>query len=206
MLLAFDTSAGHCVAALLSGGCIEVVEKYMVRGQAENLFPILQRLLSDADLDMTDLQGIGVGIGPGNFTGVRISVSAARGLGFGLQIPVIGVSTLEALAWGFVDPVLVVVPARREQIYAQLFRVAEETTPMLCNPTSEDLKNLVGELCPTVVGAAAKVVAEHTSWPCAEVNLRPIEAVLQITRARLEKNLPTKMPSPIYLRSATDQN
>ncbi|MCY4152278.1 MAG: tRNA (adenosine(37)-N6)-threonylcarbamoyltransferase complex dimerization subunit type 1 TsaB [Aestuariivita sp.] len=204
-LLAFDTSAAHCAAALLSAGCVSVMEKKMVRGQAENLLPMLCRLLSDANLDFTDLQGIGVGIGPGNFTGVRISVSAARGLGFGLQIPVIGVSTLEALAWGFSSPVLAAVPARREQIYAQLFGVEEETTPLLCSPTFADLHDLVGELRPPVVGAAAKTVAEHTNWMCAEPNLRLIEAVLQIAKARFDQNLLKEMPTPIYLRAATDQ-
>ena len=84
LILAFDTSAAHCAAALLSGGqLVGSVHEAMQRGQAESLMGICEALLQQHDVTYRDLTAIGVGVGPGNFTGVRISVSAARGLALG---------------------------------------------------------------------------------------------------------------------------
>ena len=81
LILAFDTSAAHCAAALLSGDRVLArVAEAMPRGQAERLMGLLHEVLSGSGHDWRDLDAIGVGIGPGNFTGIRISVSAARGL------------------------------------------------------------------------------------------------------------------------------
>ncbi len=121
-VLAFDTSAAHCAAALLSGDRVlgHVVEP-METGQAERLMPLLETMLADAGLGWRDLACIGVGTGPGNFTGVRIAVAAARGLALGLGIPATGVTSMEAMAYGQPGPVLTVLDARRGAIYAQAF-------------------------------------------------------------------------------------
>ena len=101
LLLAFDTSAAHCAAALLSGDqIIASVEEPMNKGQGERLLGLCAEVLASADVTYSDLTAIGVGIGPGNFTGIRIAVSAARGLALGLGVPAIGVSHLQALAFG----------------------------------------------------------------------------------------------------------
>ena len=98
-VLAFDTSAAHCAAALLLNGEI-VASRHedLARGQAERLIPLLQDILDDHGAVWEELDAIGVGVGPGNFTGIRISVSAARGLALGLGKPAIGVSAFEAAA------------------------------------------------------------------------------------------------------------
>lgn len=117
LILAFDTSAAHCAAALLRGdrivaSCVEP----MSRGQAERLMPLLEEVLSSEQCSWRDLSAIGVGIGPGNFTGIRISVSAARGLALGLGIPAIGVSGFDALATLDSDA-LPAIRAPRDQVY-----------------------------------------------------------------------------------------
>ncbi len=124
--LAFDTSAAHCAAALLSGGEIRAHRRLeMSRGQAESLFPLLEDICREAGVTLQDLDAIGVGIGPGNFTGIRISVSAARGLALSLGIPAIGVSMFEVLyaAQGAhqIGAQLVSVAAPRGQVYLQAF-------------------------------------------------------------------------------------
>ncbi len=115
-ILAFDTSAAHCAAALLSNGQMTVVVEEMARGQGERLMPLLEEVLASCDLGWDDLDALGVGVGPGNFTGIRISVSAARGLALGLGIPAVGVSmfdTTQRLSnWA-----QTAVPAPREQAY-----------------------------------------------------------------------------------------
>ncbi|WP_170332336.1 tRNA (adenosine(37)-N6)-threonylcarbamoyltransferase complex dimerization subunit type 1 TsaB [Ruegeria arenilitoris] len=120
-ILAFDTSAAHCAAALLRGGEIAVSKaESMTRGQAERLMPLLEEVLAEADCAWQDLDAIGVGVGPGNFTGIRISVSAARGLALGLAIPAVGVSGFEALADLAPDGEIPVIVAPRDQVYVQL--------------------------------------------------------------------------------------
>jgi len=119
-VLAFDTSAAHCAAALLLGDRIVACRvDEMKRGQAEHLFVMLEGMLAENNVKWSDLTRIGVGIGPGNFTGIRISVASARGLAFSLGIPAIGVSSLEVQFTG--DPVLASVPAPRDQAYIQQF-------------------------------------------------------------------------------------
>ena len=82
LILAFDTSAGHCAAAVLDGDEVLAAQaEEMTRGQAERLFPLLQAVLDKAGRPLSDMTCIGVGTGPGNFTGTRIAVAAARGRG-----------------------------------------------------------------------------------------------------------------------------
>lgn len=129
-ILGFDTSAAHCAAALLCGDRVVIERKEdMARGQAERLMPFLEEILAEAQVGWSDLAAIGVGIGPGNFTGIRISVAAARGLGLGLGVPIVGVSALEALAFGASQPVRTLVPAPRDCVYMQAFGGEAEATP-----------------------------------------------------------------------------
>jgi len=97
-ILAFDTSAAHCAAALLCGGQI-VAQRHepMAKGQGERLFALIQQVLDDQGAVWAELDAIAVGTGPGNFTGTRIAVAAARGLALGLGIPAIAVSSFEVL-------------------------------------------------------------------------------------------------------------
>ena len=118
LILAFDTSAAHCAAALLSGtDLLGAFCEPMTKGQAERLVPLLQGLLNQAGKDWSELNLIGVGIGPGNFTGIRIAVSTARGLALSLNIPAIGVSTFDALHHAGL-PGLALVRAPRDMVYA----------------------------------------------------------------------------------------
>jgi len=122
LILAFDTSAAHCAAALLSGDTLLAqVEEPMAKGQAERLLPLLEEVLASADKTWADLDRLAVCTGPGNFTGVRIAVAAARGLALGLNIPAIGVTVLEARAHALPRPLVVAMDARRGAFYVQTF-------------------------------------------------------------------------------------
>ncbi|MDH5798127.1 MAG: tRNA (adenosine(37)-N6)-threonylcarbamoyltransferase complex dimerization subunit type 1 TsaB, partial [Paracoccaceae bacterium] len=157
-VLAFDTSAAHCAAALLSGNN-KLAERFEVqaRGQAERLFPILEEMLDEAGLSWSDLNVIGVGVGPGNFTGIRISVAAARGLALSLGIPAVGVSVLEAQAEGLDGVVLSSLDGRRGQMYLQVFGDSQGSAPVLCD--FDTLPPLPARAEPRVVGHAADRLA-----------------------------------------------
>jgi len=117
-ILAFDTSAAHCAAALLKGGrIVSSCSEALSRGQAERLMPLLEELLKETNQNWQDLDAIGVGTGPGNFTGIRISVSAARGLALGLSIPAVGINGFDALDLIKPQNHLSAISAPRDQIY-----------------------------------------------------------------------------------------
>ena len=193
--LGFDTSGPWCGAALLSGpNCVASDHVDMARGQAEHLMPMLERVLSDGGADWADLDCIGVGIGPGNFTGVRISVSAARGLALGLGIPAVGVSILDAVAYGTEGPRLACMDARRGQGYFQRFGFGDGA-PFV--GTVADLVPVPGLKC---IGTLAAETAAHLGAEHAPAAYAPGSAIARIALERCAHT--TDRPKPLYLRSA----
>ncbi len=199
LVLAFDTSAAHCAAALLCGDRI-LTHRHedMTRGQAERLFPLLEELLTQGGSTWHDLAAIGVGVGPGNFTGIRISVSAARGLALSLGIPAIGVSTLEAQAFGMQGVVVSTVAAPRDQLYLQIIGAGETFAPVLA--TLASLPQIPAREKPACVGArATEVAAKCAGTPHQPAFCLP-EAIARIAAQRLDLDLPS--PAPLYIRDA----
>ena len=110
-----------------SSPAIRIIAEFLLNIQSthsERLMPAIHNLLAEAALKIRDIQGIALGLGPGSFTGLRIGVSTVKGLAYALKIPVVGVSTLEALAnnapycSSTICPVL---DARKKEVYAALF-------------------------------------------------------------------------------------
>ena len=99
LILNIETSTTLCSIALAKEGKV-VVCKEMNEGftHAENLHIFIEEVLSKADKTVKDLNAIAVGSGPGSYTGLRIGVSAAKGLAYALNIPLIGVNTLQTMA------------------------------------------------------------------------------------------------------------
>jgi tRNA threonylcarbamoyladenosine biosynthesis protein TsaB len=97
-LLAFDTSTEYLSLALMLEDKISTFDVLAGQSHSQLILPQIHTLLSDAGLQLKDLQGIAFGAGPGSFTGVRIAAGVAQGLGFGADLPVAGICTLQALA------------------------------------------------------------------------------------------------------------
>lgn len=97
-LLALETSTHHLSVALWRDGELTERAEELPNGGSERLLPWVRQLLTEADLQITELDGIAFGAGPGGFTGLRLACGVAQGLAFGLDLPVVGVSSLEALA------------------------------------------------------------------------------------------------------------
>ncbi|TCP39927.1 tRNA (adenosine(37)-N6)-threonylcarbamoyltransferase complex dimerization subunit type 1 TsaB [Rhodovulum marinum] len=202
IVLAFDTSAAHCAAALLSGGAIVAARREeMGRGQAERLMPLLGEMLDAAGIGWRDLDGIGVGVGPGNFTGIRIAVSAARGLALGLDVSAVGVTGFEALALGLEGPVLAILPAPRDTLYVQTVIDGQaQGTPQQLAPA--ELPHAF-DLPPgtRLVGPGAEALAATLGLPVAPPLAAGIgPAIARIAATRLGQSLPR--PAPLYLRPA----
>ncbi|MGB8811892.1 MAG: tRNA (adenosine(37)-N6)-threonylcarbamoyltransferase complex dimerization subunit type 1 TsaB, partial [Paracoccaceae bacterium] len=193
-LLAFDTSAAHCAAALLCDGEV-IAERLepMEKGQAERLMFLLAEVLAEGGIGYRDLVAVAVGVGPGNFTGVRIGVSAARGLALGLGVPAIGVSRFDALAQGLERPFMVVEDARRGEIYVQGFPVVGTDQARLA--AIADMADL-GAMA--LIGSAAEAVAEMTQGVVLVPQQALAVAIARVAAGRVGTEQPR--PAPFYLR------
>jgi tRNA threonylcarbamoyladenosine biosynthesis protein TsaB len=134
-LLALDTSTSMMSIAILEDGkLLREAHIHAERNHSLFLMPMIQELIQDMGMKLADLSGIAVGVGPGSYTGVRIGVTAAKTLAWTLKLPLIGVSSLEAMALGAVisdeakkldkDQTQWIVPlmdARRAQVYTGLY-------------------------------------------------------------------------------------
>lgn len=129
-LVAIDTACGACSVALwIDGVVVSSLIREMVRGQAEALMPMVVEVMREAQADFGALDLIAVTIGPGSFTGLRTGLAAAQGLAQARALPVIGVTTTEAIAlaayrWSDTAPrrpVTVVLNSRRNDLYVQHF-------------------------------------------------------------------------------------
>jgi tRNA threonylcarbamoyladenosine biosynthesis protein TsaB len=110
LTLAFDTATSAATAALVRDG--EVLGERVSRAVA--VLEDADELLRDSGAERAELTRIVVGTGPGSFTGLRLGLATARGLALALELPVAGVSTLDALAAGAPGALPVVDGGRRE--------------------------------------------------------------------------------------------
>lgn len=97
-ILALDTSTDYCSVALWRDGTVDARETRAGHRHSELLLPMVDELLKHHGIAVTGLDGIAFGEGPGSFTGLRIGCGVTQGLALGAGLPVVGVSTLLALA------------------------------------------------------------------------------------------------------------
>lgn len=126
-LLAFDTSTQWLTIACVHGD--RRIEREELAGQAhsQRLLPLIDDVLADAEIAIADLDAIAFGAGPGSFTGVRIGCGVAQGLAFGAGIPLVPVSTLEAIAESAWEAhgwtrVVACLDARMREVYLAAYR------------------------------------------------------------------------------------
>ncbi len=149
-IIAFETSAKAVSVALLTDGAL-TAEYFQNSGQTHSrtLMKLAKDMLDNCDLSPADLDYAAWANGPGSFTGVRIGAAAAKGLCWGLELPALPVSTLEAMAWTAADrdgPVCCCMDARRGQIYNALFRCRSGQPERITPDRAIALEELAPEL------------------------------------------------------------
>ncbi len=126
MQLAIDTSTDTASLALADNGKILAGVSWCCnRNHTIELLPRLEELLKQNNLDLKSLDAVMVAIGPGSYNGLRVGISTAKGLALGLDIPIIGLSTLEGIAYQHTDtglPICPLLDVRRDEIAAALFQ------------------------------------------------------------------------------------
>ncbi len=129
-LLVIDTALDACTAAVFEDSrALAVRSEPMAKGHQERIGGLVRDVVAEAGGGgFAALDRIGVTVGPGSFTGLRVGLAFAQGLGAALDRPVVGVSTLAALAWsadGGVGRTAALIDARRGQVYVQQFHDGE---------------------------------------------------------------------------------
>ena len=115
----------------------------------EQLLPLIDILLKETGLMPSHLSAIAVAIGPGSFTGLRIGLATAKGLSAGVGIPIIPVSTLEAMAYSLAGQRHVIAPmlvAQKEALYFALFRSGENDWVQLCPDSVGSLEEMLAQM------------------------------------------------------------
>lgn len=136
-LLAIDTSTEACTVALLVDA--EVQERFEVspREHARLVLPMVEALLAEAAVVVTDLDGVALGQGPGSFTGVRIAAGVVQGIAFAADLPVLPVSTLAVMAQGVfretgARTILPAIDARMSEVYWGCYEIDESFARNVC--------------------------------------------------------------------------
>lgn len=150
-ILALESSAKAASCAISEGGKL-MASCYQNNGltHSRTLLPMAEALLESCGLTMADIDLVAVAKGPGSFTGIRIGVAAAKGLMWGAEKPGVGVSTLEAMAWGCTcmegSVICAAMDARRSQIYNALFEIKDGVPVRLCEDRAIAVSELAEEL------------------------------------------------------------
>jgi tRNA threonylcarbamoyladenosine biosynthesis protein TsaB len=117
-IAAFETSTEWCSVAVWNDGEAIGIEEQAGNRHGELVLPMLDRLLASAGFSIARLDAIAFGAGPGSFTGLRIACGVAQGLAFARNLPVAGISTLEAMAEeSGVERVVACLDARMHEVY-----------------------------------------------------------------------------------------
>ena len=149
-ILSLETSAKACSAAVTEDGALlGLAYQNVGLTHSRTLMPMVEDLLKNAGLTLAGMDAVAVARGPGSFTGIRIGVAAAKGLAFSAGLPVIGVSTLDAMARNAAVQdglILCAMDARRNQIYNALFQAEGGRLTRLCDDRAIALADLAREL------------------------------------------------------------
>jgi tRNA threonylcarbamoyladenosine biosynthesis protein TsaB len=230
-VLVIDTALGACTVGVFDGDRpLAVRSEVMSKGHAERIGGIVRDVVAEAGAAAGGLSGglsggfealdrIGVTVGPGSFTGLRVGLAFAQGLGAALDIPVVGVSTLAALARsrdGGRGRTAAVIDARRGQVYAQTFHdglpdqapqaVAVEAAWSYILHRDDAVWRLVGSGAPVIVlSPPADGPQPPEGLPVPSEGHSPdlivnptAEALAALTLAADPVEAP---PSPLYLRA-----
>lgn len=216
-ILAVDTATEACSAALLVGDKLFSRWEEAPRDHTRKILPMVQAVLEDAGISLSDLDAIAFGRGPGSFTGVRIGISVAQGLAFGTGVPLIGISTLAAMAQGAyrldgAQQVLTAIDARMNEVYFGRYELIDGRMQLVGDEVVSEPAALIdvrGKLAGpvTCVGTGFETYGETLSGLADELAVSQVrfpaaEDMLPLARAAwlAGEAVPVEQATPVYLR------
>lgn len=192
-VLAIDVSVTGCSVSILDTETNFSCARHVAtdRGQAEMLVPMIADMVAESGMTLGDMTCIAVTRGPGSFTGVRIGLATARSLGLALNIPVIGLSTLDVIAQSYPegkDSTLFLIDTKRGDYYGQVGACSDHTDP--CIWSEEDIAAFSG----TIIKDALPDIAVVARMAC--------DAYAGMDLASRTQYSIATAPAPIYVRGA----
>lgn len=149
-ILSIDSSAKSASTALTDGK--HLISECFVNTaltHSRTLMPMIDNILKQSDTDFSEIDAFCVSAGPGSFTGIRIGVAAIKGLALAQNKLCAGISTLEAMAYNFLDENCIVcsaMDARCNQVYNALFKIENGIVSRLCEDRALPIRELINEL------------------------------------------------------------
>ncbi|BBG84977.1 tRNA (adenosine(37)-N6)-threonylcarbamoyltransferase complex dimerization subunit type 1 TsaB [Aeromonas hydrophila] len=216
-ILAVDTATEACSAALLVGEQVFSRWEEAPRDHTRKILPMVQAVLDDAGITLDELDAIAFGRGPGSFTGVRIGIGVAQGLAFGAGVPLIGISTLAAMAQGAhrldgAEQVLTAIDARMNEVYFGRYELIDGRMQLVGDEVVSDPEALVdvrGKLAGrvTCVGTGFETYGEILSGLADELAVSQVrfpaaEDMLPLARSAwlAGEAVAVEQATPVYLR------
>jgi tRNA threonylcarbamoyladenosine biosynthesis protein TsaB len=205
LLLAVDTALGGCSVALLDGErLLAHVFEAMDRGHAERLAPMINGTMRAADVEFSALDRLAVTTGPGTFTGQRVGLAFMRGLRLALHIPLIGVTTLEAIAAAAMKETgqpraAVIHDARRAEAYLLLCDGATIVLEPVVLPFSEAVRRIAVFGPCAVAGTGVDAAMDILGSGFMASSVRQPDA-LWVAHLAMTRPAPADAPGPLYLR------
>lgn len=208
-MLSVDSSAVTASACLTEDGNV-IKSEFINKGltHSETLLPMIENVMQGVSYN--ELGAIAVNAGPGSFTGVRIGIATVKGIAFPNNTPCISVSTLESIAYNFIDKscvVCAVMDARRMQFYNALFKVENGKVQRLCDDRAISIDDLSEELKSydnvIIAGDGARLYFENAGLE--NISLADDECMYQnavgVSLAALNKEkISPNALLPVYLR------
>jgi len=214
-VLAVDTAAGGCSVALLDSETLVAEQASReANGPVRRLLPLIDELLSRADLKLSRVDLMAVTRGPGSFTGLRVGLATVQGLALATGVPVVAVSTLEALALQAAADAVVapMIDARRGEVYCAVYRVADgrptALAPEAALAPGEAARRiqgaclLIGSGVPVYKAELAAVLADRAVLAPPDLHALRAASVGRLALRRIGEAVPAERLIPRYLRDA----
>jgi tRNA threonylcarbamoyladenosine biosynthesis protein TsaB len=211
-ILAIDTALPAISACVLDEGAespesIETIA--MERGHAEALLPLIDRVMAGAEGGFASLGRVAVTVGPGSFTGMRVGIAAARAIGLACKIPVVGVSTLAALAAPLIleqktGLAAVAIDARRGNVFFAAFGPDGRATSAPRIASVREAVRSLGAGPVRLAGSGAALLAIEASAAGTQIEIAPENTGLDIVfvaKLGLLADPALTPPRPLYLKA-----
>lgn len=187
-ILVLDTATEACSVALFHHENTTFLDELSPRTHTQRILPMVDELLSQANISLKEVDVLGFGRGPGSFTGVRVGVGIAQGLAMGAELPVVPVSNLLAMAEAAYQQqgateVVALIDARMNEVYFAQFSRSEKgwqtlVVEQVCSP-EKAIAQIQTDRRPTVVGTGWAAYSQFS-----EANLPLVESDITLPSAR----------------------
>ena len=154
-ILSIDTSSKICSVSVLENEDV-IIEKHILdeKTHSQNLMPLIDEIMKELKLSVWDFDLYACGIGPGSFTGVRIGVSTIKAFADVTSVPIIGINSLESLAYNALNTnykknsnlICSIIDAKNDNVYFALYKITNNEIVELIEPSFNEVENLIDTL------------------------------------------------------------